>query len=191
MQPAKHDGIFKSAQEAMVFACNFSDQQYALSPMAKILQRGPYGSGRGLSGLDGAAQSGMVLAEMEKLDNAHILMLVARCAPKRERCSCTHACCSGWKMNPAYRDAISQLADVVLKEVSAEITNRRFRVAVISKFFGEKITIKEAAADADLSLRTAERHAAAINRYLKDGEKAALTAFYARLDEVGMLMEVV
>jgi hypothetical protein len=65
---ARHEGIFASAEEAITFACNYSSQQYALSPMAKILQRGAYGSGRGLVGLDGAGQAGMVFAELERFD---------------------------------------------------------------------------------------------------------------------------
>ncbi|MFM0326098.1 hypothetical protein [Caballeronia glebae] len=192
MQAIRHEGIFKSAHEAVVFACNYASQQYAMSPMAKILQRRAGGSGRGLIGLDGAAQSGMVLAELQKMDKAQILAMVARSTPQRERCDCLHACCSGWRVSSMYRDAISELADIVVPVVGTEeVSNRRLRVAIIAKFFGDKtVVIKEVAHSLEITLRTAERQTSVINKYLKEQEKTGWTEFYARLDEIGMLLEV-
>jgi hypothetical protein len=188
METVKHEGIFKSAQEAVVFACNYADQQYAMSPMAKILQRGAHGSGRGLIGLDGAAQSGMVLAELQRLDYWHMLVLVARSAPRREQCSCNHACCSGWKANPLYQDAVSQLSDLVVAGLGGAVTLRRFRIAVIARHFGEKLKVRDIAEDLGIPPRTAERHASAITAYLKDVEKTAWSSLYAQLDDAGMLI---
>lgn len=188
MNAIQNDGIFKSAHEAIVFACNYAAQQYAMSPMAKLLQRGGRGSGRGLIGLDGAAQSGMVLAELQNIDYVQMLVLVARCAPRKERCECNHACCSGWRPNPLYRDAVSQLVDLVVPALGGAFTMRRFRLAVIEKFFGEKIVIKEVASDLNVPPRTAERHASIINAYLKDVEKNGWTEWYGHLDNAGMII---
>ncbi|MGP8437169.1 DNA-binding protein [Paraburkholderia fungorum] len=188
METVKHDGIFKSAHEAVIFACNYAAQQYAMSPMAKLLQRGGSGSGRGLIGLDGAAQSGMVLAELQRIDYVQMLVLVARCAPRKERCECKHACCGGWKPNPLYRDAVSQLTELVIPALGGAFSLRRFRASVIEKFFGEKIKIKEIAGDLNIPPRTAERHASIINAYLKDVEKSAWTEWYGHLDEAGMIV---
>ncbi|CAN7610482.1 hypothetical protein LJR034_004681 [Caballeronia sp. LjRoot34] len=187
MESVKHEGIFRSAHEAVVFACNYAAQQYAMSPMAKLLQRGSSGSGRGLIGLDGAAQSGMVLAELGNIDYVQMLVLVARCAPRKERCECNHSCCGGWKPNPLYRDAVSQLADLVVPALGGVFTLRRFRLAAIEKFFGEKLKMKDVAADLNIPPRTAERHASIINAYLKDTEKTAWTEWYGQLDYAGML----
>jgi hypothetical protein len=188
METSRHEGIFRSAQEAVVFACNYADQQYAMSPMAKILQRGAHGSGRGLVGLDGAAQSGMVLAELQRMDYWHMLMLVARCAPRREQCSCNHACCSGWKANPIYQDAVSQLSDMLATALTVLPPVRPFRIAVIARFFGEKLKVRDIADDLGIPPRTAERHASAIAAYLKDVEKTAWSSLYAQLDDAGMLI---
>jgi hypothetical protein len=188
MDTLKHEGIFKSAHEAVVFACNYASQQYAMSPMAKLLQRGSTGSGRGLVGLDGAAQSGMVLAELGNIDYVHMLVLVARCAPRKERCECKHICCSGWKPNPLYRDAVSQLTDMVVPALGGVFTLRRFRLAVIEKYFGEKIKVKDVAADLNIPPRTAERHASIIKAYLRDTEKTGWTEWYGHLDGAGMLV---
>jgi hypothetical protein len=188
MEAVQHDGIFKSAHEAVIFACNYTAQQYAMSPMAKLLQRGGNGSGRGLVGLDGAAQSGMVLAELQHIDYMHMLVLVARSAPRKERCECSHACCSGWKANPIYRDAVSQLTDLVVPALAGAFSLRRFRLAVIEKYFGEKIKIKDVAADLGIPPRTAERHASLIKTHLKEAEKTAWTEWYGQLDGAGMIV---
>ncbi|SDR47200.1 hypothetical protein SAMN05445850_4521 [Paraburkholderia tuberum] len=189
MEAIRHEGIFKSAHEAIVFACNYTSQQYAMSPMAKLLQRGAHGSGRGLIGLDGAAQSGMVFAELDGLDYLQMLILVARNSPRKERCECTHSCCSGWKPNPIYRDAVSQLTELVMPVLGSAFSFRRHRYAVVDKYFGEKHDIKAIAEDLGLPPRTADRHASAIRKFLKDAEKDAWTKWYERLDAAGMLLQ--
>ncbi|WP_345815308.1 hypothetical protein AAGS40_23335 [Paraburkholderia sp. PREW-6R] len=188
MEAIEQQGIFKSAYEAVVFACNFSSQQYALSPMAKILRQGAYGSGRDLIGLDGAAQSGMVLAELQRLDYVRMLTLVARTAPIKDECTCNHACCSGWVVNPARRDAVSQLTDVIIVALDTGVSNRRYREAAVSRYFGEKLKLAEVAERLDIPKRTAERYAMDIRRYLDGLEKAAWTELNERLDEIGMLL---
>jgi hypothetical protein len=188
MEAIRHDGIFKSAHEAIVFACNYTSQQYAMSPMAKLLQRGAHGSGRGLIGLDGAAQSGMVFAELASLDYAQMLTLIAKNSPRKERCECKHPCCSGWKANPIYRDAVSQLTELVMPALGSAFSYRRHRHAIVDKYFGEKHDIKAIAEDLGVPPRTADRHASAIRKFLKDLEKDAWTKWYGRLDSAGMLI---
>lgn len=187
---ARHEGIFESAEEAITFACNYSSQQYALSPMAKILQRGAYGSGRGLVGLDGAGQSGMVFAEIAGLDYWQMLAVMAGKMVRSERCDCTHSCCRGWKMTDVFREAVHQLADHVARVLPVVPQVKEFRVAVIMKFYGEKVHPQDVAEKLEIPEDAAERHITSIRKCIRDLQKSGLTALSERLDEVGMLIRI-
>jgi hypothetical protein len=186
---ARHDGIFKSAQEAIMFACNYSSQQYAMSAMGKILQRGAQGSGRGLVGLDGAGQAGMVFAELERIDYWQLAVLVTGRLSRRERCDCKRSCCRGWKENPVFEEAVSQLADHIARAHPVMLPVRSFRVAVIKKHFGEKDSDPMAVAqDEGMSKRTAERYVGLIREFIRNLEKDGITQLADRLDSIGMLV---
>lgn len=185
---AMNNGIFRSAQEAIVFACNYSSQQYAMSPMAKLLQGPSRGGGRGLIGLDGAGQAGMVFAELRRIDYWQLAALVTGKLERSERCDCHRSCCRGWKMNPLFEEAVSQLADYVALTLTPVPPVKAFRVAVIMKHFGEKVHILDRAESLGIKKASANLHATAIRKCIRELEKDGLTAFSARLDEVGMLL---
>ncbi|CAB3730853.1 hypothetical protein [Paraburkholderia rhynchosiae] len=185
---AKHEGIFKDAKEAIVFSLNFSDQQYAKSPMALLLKHGAHGSGRGLSGLDGSGQAGMVFAEIIRLDYHESIALIARCSAKRLRCTCGSPCCSKWTPNPIWTMATSQLCDHALLAVGTGISSRAIRLASTQKFFGQKLSIQEIADYCSVSRKTAGEHHARIKEFLKDLEGRAWFSFTARLEDAGMLI---
>lgn len=188
IEAAKHPGIFKDAKEAIVFSLNFSDQQYAKSPMAMFLTRGAASSGRGLSGLDGSGQAGMVMAEIIRLDYAEALTLIARCSQKRLRCTCGSPCCSKWAPNPIWTMATSQLCDAALSAVGTGMSSRAIRLASTQKFFGQKLSIQEIADFASVSRKTAGEHHARVKEFLKDLEGKAWFSFTDRLEEAGMLI---
>ena len=73
------NAIFRSGHEACRFAYAFSGQQYPLSVMAKIMQCIVIGSGRGLIGLDGAANAGTVKRHVEAMPMPNPLAIAARC----------------------------------------------------------------------------------------------------------------
>ena len=58
--------LFESTRNAIKFAFGYSTEQYGESVLGK-LQRRDAGSGKGLVGMDGAGQAGMVLAEVWRL----------------------------------------------------------------------------------------------------------------------------
>nr|WKF58809.1 hypothetical protein HUO10_003310 [Paraburkholderia busanensis] len=188
MTGAKHEGIFKDAKEAIVFALHFSDEQYAKSPMAMFLARGAHGSGRGLSGLDGSGQAGMVMAEIIRLNYAEALTLIARCSAKRLRCTCGSPCCSKWTPNPIWTMATSQLCDVSLSAVGTGMSSRAIRLAATEKFFGQKLSIQEIADFCSVSRKTAGEHNARIKEFLKDLEGLAWFNFTDRMESAGMLI---
>jgi hypothetical protein len=188
---ANHEGIFHNAHESVVFALNYCEQQSAMSPMAKLLQQGCSGSGRGLVGLDGAGQAGMVMAEIDALSRQSYFMavaLLARCSQDRIRCKCGQPCCSRSKPNPLWREAINQLGDFVLSHLAGSISNRVLRIAAIEKHFGRKVSIEQIAEDCGVHRNTAGQQVNAIRKCLKDLEANAWSAYTTALEEKGMLI---
>jgi len=185
-----HDGIFTSAQEAITFAINYSSQQYAMSPMTKLLQGPSRGSGRGLIGMDGAGQAGMVLAELARLDYWQLAAIVTGKIAHSERCDCRRSCCRGWKLNPVFEEAVNQLADYVALTLTPVPPVKEFRVAVIMKYFGENASPLETAKHLGIQKNAAERHITSIRKCIRDLEKNGLTAFSERLSEIGMLAKI-
>lgn len=188
---AKHEGIFYSAHESVVFALNYCEQQSAMSPMAKLVQQGSYGSGRGLVGLDGAGQAGMVMAEIEKLSRQNYYMavaLIARCTHDRIRCNCGQPCCSRWRPNPLWREAVNQLGDYVLTHLSANVSSRVLRLTVVGKHFGRKVSIEHIAEDCGVHRNTAGQQANSIRKALKDLEGRAWEIYTNALIDAGMLI---
>jgi hypothetical protein len=185
---AKHPGVFKDAKEAIVFSLNFSDQQYPVSPMALLLKQGFHGSGRGLAGLDGSGQAGMVFAEIIRLNYYESLALVARCSARRLRCTCGAPCCSKWTPNQIWTMATSQLCDAALVAVGTGMSSRAIRLASTQKFFGQKVSIQDIADYCSVSRKTAGEHHGKIKEHLKDLEGRAWFNFTARLEDAGMLI---
>ena len=201
-QSVKHPGIMRSAREAMVFALNYSDQQYALSPMAMFLKHEHAGSGRGLKGLDGAGQSGMVWAEITQLEYYQALALIARCTQHRFRCRCGSPCCSGWRPNEIWKEVTSQLCDYAVTALGGELSNRRVRLASTEKAFGAKLmlattervfgaktTLDDVADHASVSRTTAARQHAKVLDCLRTLEHKGWEKLTAALEEKGMLID--
>lgn len=82
------EAVFKSAHEALVFAFNYAGQQSPRTPMTRMMQGGALGSGRGLVGIDGAAQAGMVLAAVERLPKEQAQVITVRYGDVRHECPC-------------------------------------------------------------------------------------------------------
>lgn len=85
--------LFESAHGALVFAFNFSGQCYD-RPMMNRLASPAVGSGKGLVGLDGAAQAGMIRAEVQTLGKLAEAIIIARIAPRTVPCHCRSARCA-------------------------------------------------------------------------------------------------
>jgi hypothetical protein len=104
----KTDPVFKSAHEALTFAFRFAGQHSPKTPMSVMVggELGGLGSGRGLSGLDGAGQAGMVLAALRHLDPEQRHVLVARYGDIRRPCPC----CGQAAPEPAWSEAVEALS---------------------------------------------------------------------------------
>lgn len=123
------DPIFRSTEAALKYAFCFSTEQYGRSAMAAMYA--PPGSGRGLSGIDGAGNAGMVRAEVEKLSPTQRAVLIVRYAPPDLPCSCRRPCCKGSYANKEWSDALELLAQFTAPLFAGSLSNVRLRRALI------------------------------------------------------------
>lgn len=191
--------LFRNAHEALVYAYNFSHQQYPRSPMFRVILQSR--GGRGLGGLDGAAQARMIKQEVEQLDRLEQAFIVARFAPASVSCDCGRSCCSGKRSNEEWTHAIGVLSlhlkEVVLLGCKTTID---MRVDYLNRFFFPKnvvYSIDAMSKEHHVAKNTICNHLASVKRFLL-GEKIngakqagleerAMTAITDRLEQAGII----
>lgn len=166
----KAEPLFKSAHAALVFALNYSMQQYD-RPLMNRKAAGPAaGPGKGLSGVDGAGQAGMVRVELAQLPPIQQAVLVASIAPQQLPCDCKVSCCSGWKINQEWANAMSDLTTAAAAgALSGCMSNGRLRSMLIQRLFGAKVTLSKLAEEHRVDERTVSAHHAKLKRWLFGG----------------------
>lgn len=183
--------LFNSAHAALVYAYSFSTQASPpKTPVAKLMQ-GPTGEGKGLAGIDGAAQAGMIRNEVVRLGKIAEAIIVSRNAPRWSPCSCRAACCSGRKLNREWIDAISTLADNVRTTALHGCTsNGLMRREYVIRYFtrqGERVSLEALADKYDMDRKTAGAHAGRVVKYLRTLEHAAEGAINDSLVAAGLI----
>ena len=166
------EAVFDSTRSALVFAFGFRTQQYGETPLAK-LQRHRLGSGRGLVGMDGAGQAGMVLAQIDRLGPTDRAVIIARFAPRFEPCPC----CGGERPIAIWREAIEHLAACC---IPSGVSNFRCRRDLVAKYFGVVVRIDDLAGRYAMSRNTVSGHYRIMARQLSDMESIA----HVRADDV-------
>ena len=130
--------LFESAYSALVFALNFSGQAYD-RPLMNRLAAPAIGTGKGLAGLDGAAQAGFIRAEVAALGRIAEAIITARFAPRSVTCSCRAPCCSGRKENNEWVNAIAALSDHIRTTALVGCTsNGLMRRDYVRRYFTRK-----------------------------------------------------
>lgn len=94
----QNEPLFNSAHAALLFAFNYAGQQSPRTPMAGLIKGGRLGTGKGLHGLDGAAQAGIILAQFNKLPQPHQQILRIRFGKNEQHCPHCHTMgpCQEW-----------------------------------------------------------------------------------------------
>jgi hypothetical protein len=157
--------LFRTPQDAMIFAFNYSVQTRDRSAMDRLAAPSPR-TGKGLSGNDGAAQAGMIRRELEQMPSIEHAALVARFAPRSTPCACGRACCCGHIPNPEYVEAIRELEQAAMSILpSGTLINYRLRRGLVEKAVGVKIEIKALAIECGVAERTAYAHWEVIKRW--------------------------
>ncbi len=164
--------LFESAFNALVFAFNYAHQQSPDSPM-RNLGKTPGREGKGLNGLDGAAQAGMIRAELSRVSGYGEYALIARVAPKSLTCGCGKTCCAGRKPNAEWTHAIDALSVQMLRVLSGGVSNYRLRRGCVEKYFGSPVKIGKLADYCGVHRDTAGAHNVKIVAALKKTEATA------------------
>lgn len=162
-----NDIRFASAHEALVFAFNVTNQCYDRPRMNRMAA--PSSGKGGLSGLESAAQSGMIRAEVLTLSPLHQRILTARCAPQRLPCGCGRACCAKSRPNPEWEEAIVSLTESAVRVLSGCMSHYRLRRRIVESCFGREITLYKVADECGVHRDTAGEHAAKIRMWLRGG----------------------
>ena len=170
---AKPEALFRSAHAALVFALQYSRQQYDRPMMNRVAAGPSLHEGKGLAGIDGAGQAGMIRAELERLPRLQQAVLIAAVAEKQVACECRASCCVGWKPNPEWADAISDLTSAAASAaLSGCVSNGRLRSGLIQRMFGVKVSLVELAERCHVDPDTAGAHNAKIKRWIFGGAAA-------------------
>jgi len=162
--------LFRSAHAALVFAFNFTMQQYDRPLMNKVASKdSEQGEGKGLSGQDGAAQAGMIRRRLSTLPPLQQAIMVARTAPATLVCSCGAPCCQGRQANLEWTAAIRLVADSAEKEALASCTiNRGLTLGLLTRLFGQGKgqQMSDIAEQAGVSSNTATNHLSRLKLWL-------------------------
>lgn len=160
--------LFLSAHEALIFAFNFADQQYAQSPMARLYRTPGYG--RGLVGVDGAGEAGMIMAEVMRLDQLERDALCVRFTKVRGSCHC----CGHETDLPQVREALGRLEGYAMQETASTSSTALIRALVRAHFGLTHIgTARLAAEQHQVHRNTVSNHSGNVKRSLRMLERRA------------------
>ena len=178
--------LFKSAHAALAFAFNYSVFQYAISGMGALIKNKPgeeayIGTGRGLIGLDGAAQAGFIMREVCTLHWGEKMCLIARFAPQYES--------NQFSLTTQFKAAL----DIMVKESrQIQFTSEceSLRLALVWKYFGLRGQMQDYADSAGISKRTAYRYYSDIHEILQNLEMRSMMLITDKLQELGVVHRI-
>lgn len=176
-RPAQ-EPLFSSAHAAIVFALNYNHQQYD-KPLMNRLSWGAMPQGKGLSGIDGAAQAGMIRGMIGRLSDLECAMLIAYCAPKQIPIPGSHQAIKivdnrqvrlpRWSVNPEYQAALRQIANSYQIHALTSTDHqsvRAIRFALVARCFGERANLQDIAERSGVPYRNLKRLHAGVRDYL-------------------------
>ncbi len=137
MVTAETESLFRNSHEALLFAYRFASDQYDRPAMNKMAG-GASRTGKGLAGLNGAAQSGMIRGLTKDLGPLHEAIVIARFAERTRPCTCQASCCCGTKPNPEWLAAIEVITQAALGMLSGKLSHYRLRRGIVMNQFARK-----------------------------------------------------
>ena len=161
--------LFRFSTDALMFAFRYSGEQYALSPVAKMMGlRG--GSGKGLSGLDGAAQAGMIRDEVGRLNPNERDCIIAR-----------------YSVNKDGLQAKINLIPLAASALPTGMHSRRMVDQLVQRYFGKKMAIAELSESFGIERRTMHNRWLDIAKRLRETEDRAGIMIHDRLVSSGLV----
>jgi len=176
--------LFKNTHDALTFAFHYSSQQYALSPMSKMIKTGITGSGKGLVALDGAGQAGLILAALGSMAQLKVHCIVARYSPKYSECPC----CGGEKPVQEWRESIVALREWATSTFSG-LSHSLVREAIILNFYSRGVSMEQVAKRCNVPVKTVYNQRAKIHEALKVLDAAAQAEIADLLEVNGIVAE--
>lgn len=177
---------FRSVRGALAFAFNFTHGSVKKPYLATLA--GASRPGRGLSGLDGAGQAGLIKAEVSQLLPVRAHIICGRFAPKRVPCACKRVCCVGYALNIEWAQAVDWLTEYVLKAALAgTVSNFRLRRALVVRFLGEEVSIAGVANECHVKRDTASEHNKRVATHLEEHERMAEWELKGKLEAAGVI----
>lgn len=148
-----------------------------------------------LRGFEKAAQAGFILQQFARLDQEHQVVLTGLLARAYDPCLCQRVCCSGWAVNPRWRQATTDMC-LILKESGDVLktpgkkglsTQPALRMALVEQFFTKRpVSVTDLAASCEVSHMTVATHRAWINGYLEQVETEAWLSIQDIFDQSGV-----
>jgi hypothetical protein len=162
--------LFDSTYAALAFAFRYSTQQYQPTPMARMM-RGSIGSGKGLHGLDGAAQAGIIRAEVEQIREFERCAIIARFAvDDREGLS-----------------AKIRLIQPATASLGTGVHSRRLVDALVQRYYGKRVHLKDLSEMVGIHPNTMTDRWRCIRRVLTEIEHRAMDMAELRLQQAELV----
>lgn len=184
---AQGEGVFRDAHEALTFAFSFTAQSPKTPLSSMLQQREPLGSGRGLSGLDAAAQAGMVLATLRHLSKEQVHVLIARYYNVRLPCQC----CGQPRPSPEWDQAVEALSLCPeLRDLNKEVRRGLVELCLAKsgrRSTGAGKTVADIVRGNDYSVITIRRRFREMKERFAQVEKSALGWLNQHFDGRGVL----
>lgn len=168
MSTIDQERLFDSAHNALLFAFNFSGQQYDRPIMNRMADDPVDYVSKGLSGMDGAAQAGMIFNKLFNLPPLYQYIVFATYAPRTIPCSCRYPCCSGSKRNVLWDACIREIEEAALRQALVGcVSHRVLRRGIVERAFGDKsVVLSELAEKTGVHKDTASNQNIRIKRWL-------------------------
>lgn len=170
-QLAEEVALFDSLHQALTFAYRYSGQQYSPSLMARLMQGGGK-SGKGLSGLDGAAQAGLIRGIIGKLDVHEQNMISAKFSfSEKERIQ-----------------AMMELVQPAIASMGSGCHSRRVAEAMVQRYFGHALHLADYAAHNGVSAPTMTRRWQEVRNSMKQLWERAEEDAHRELQNAGIIL---
>lgn len=170
--------LFTSTHSALAFAFNHTERQGVPNLLQRLADRDRE-PGRGLVGLDGAAQAGMILREVHQLSALQRAVIICKFSRPKP---CGHC---GTLVDTSERiQAVEALAQHTLSVLAAERPNLALRRGLVRRHFGQKIAMQDLAKQCGVHQNTASNHGRKVQKLLKALEHDALRLLDEKLSSV-------
>lgn len=179
--------LFRSAHDALRFAYNFNGTNVTRTLIGEI----PKGTGKGLGGLDGAAEAGNIKRIVCSKGSLVEALVIANFSPH----IIPRSISKGWYVSLGWISAIRYLARLTEERCFCGVGDEVYRGKIVAKVFGrERESITDIGMSASVSRATAYRHFKKVKKYIlggRTGDKGIFQKSMELLDEEFSKMGIV